>query len=87
MEKVLLTMKQKEVGWAWRERKGGRNQTQNFLDTDGAQVSATFSSFIFCYSLCIKLGFQSDAVHRLDNYPPKKFPYSGGVVPRYLRVG
>lgn len=40
---------------------------QNLLDTDGAQVSASFSSFISCYSLCIAVEFQSDAAHRLEN--------------------
>lgn len=47
------------------EKGGGIKQ--NFPDTDGAQVSATFSSFISCYSLCINLGLQSDALHRLVN--------------------
>lgn len=43
-------------------------------------MSATFSSFISCYSLCIKLGFQSDAVHRLENYP--KISLQQSVVPQ-----
>lgn len=83
-EKVFLTMKQKKTGWIWRDRQQVGNQTWKFLDTDGAQVSATFSSFISCHSLCITLGFQSDVVHRLENYP-KNSPYSRGVVV-YLRV-
>lgn len=60
---------QKESRMGMKGEKGWGEIKQNFLDTDGAQVSATFSSFISCYSLCITLGFQSDAVHRLENYP------------------
>lgn len=63
-----------------KRKKGEKVTHRSFLDTDAAQLLETFSSFISCNSLCIKLGFPSDAVHTLENYP--KCPDSGGAAPQ-----